>query len=304
MRLQAGRGGLFVLLLGGAAAAVPCHPTVAGAQQADPLTAPYEDCTSCSEWNQPQTPFRIFGNTYYVGSRGLTSLLITSPAGHVLIDGGLPDTAPLIIANVTALGFDIEDVELILNSHEHFDHSGGLAALERASGGRVAASEPAAPVLEGGASMPGDPQYGELFDFPPTGAVQRFQDGETLRVGDLVVTAHLTAGHTPGGTSWSWRSCEGTRCLDLVYADSQTPISADGFRYSDSPLVAAFQRGHAVIESLSCDILLTPHPGASSMWERLHGGPEGLIDPQACRRYAETAREALGRRLETEATQR
>jgi metallo-beta-lactamase class B len=277
--------------------------TVAAAQTDDPLTRGYPaaDCPSCAGWNEPQAPVQLHGNTYYVGTRALTALLITSPQGHVLIDGALPNSAPLILANVRALGFDVRDIRLILNSHVHFDHSGGIAALQRASGARVAASEPSAPVLERGTSMPGDPQHGILLDFPAVRDVQRFADGETLRVGPIAVTARLTPGHTPGGTSWTWRSCDGAECVDFVYADSQTPISADGYRYSDNPaVVASFGRGHAVLETLSCDILVTPHPSASNLWERLERGPAGLVDRDACKRYAATARQALQRRLQAE----
>src|SRR5919198_3963806 len=98
------------------------------------------ECPSCAEWNAPHAPVRIHGNTYFVGTNGLSAILVTSPAGHVLIDGGLPESAPLIAANIRAAGFRVEDVKLILNSHDHFDHAGGIAALQRLSGARVAAS--------------------------------------------------------------------------------------------------------------------------------------------------------------------
>ncbi|HEX2210859.1 MAG TPA: subclass B3 metallo-beta-lactamase [Longimicrobium sp.] len=280
--------------------------TVAAAPTGDPLTRAYpaSACSSCAGWNEPRAPVRLHGSTYYVGTHGLAALLITSPQGHVLIDGGLPDSAPLILENIRTLGFDPGDIRLILNSHAHFDHSGGIAALQRASGAQVAASAPSAPVLERGNSGRDDPQHGALLDFPPVRNVRRFADGETLRVGPIAVTAHLTAGHTPGGTTWTWRSCDETGCVDFVYADSQTPISADGFRYSDSraypSALADFERGYRTLESLPCDILVTPHPGASSLWERLARGPEGLIDPNGCRRYAAAARQQLQRRLATE----
>jgi metallo-beta-lactamase class B len=280
--------------------------TAAAAQAGDPLTRPYPHaaCASCAAWNQPQAPVRIHGNTWYVGTRGLTALLITSPAGHVLIDGALPNSAPLILANVRTLGFDVGDIRLILNSHVHFDHAGGIAALQRASGARVAASVSSAAVLERGTSAAGDPQHGALLDFPAVRNVQRFADGETLRMGPIAVTAHLTPGHTPGGTTWTWRSCDDAGCLDLVYADSHSAISAEGFRFSDSPAypsaVADFERGFRTLETLSCDILITPHPGGSSLWERLERGREGLVDRTACERYAAAGRRQLQRRLEAE----
>lgn len=289
-----------------AAAAVLAFANPAAAQGDDPLTRAYraEDCRSCAGWNEPQAPIRIHGNTYYVGTRGLTALLITSPEGHVLIDGALPNSAPLILQNIRTLGFDPRDIRLILNSHAHFDHAGGIAALARASGARVAASEFSARTLERGSSVAGDPQHGALLGFPAVPNVQRFADGETLRAGGIALTAHLTPGHTPGGTTWTWRSCDEAGCVNLVYADSHSAISAEGFRFTDSPdyphAAADFERGFALLESLPCDILVTPHPAGSQLWERLAGTRAGLIDPSACRRYAAAGRQQLQRRLEAE----
>jgi metallo-beta-lactamase class B len=283
--------GVHLSLLGG------CGSPASG----DPLTDGYpaDVCRSCLEWNAPQRPFQIFGNTYYVGTEGLASVLITSPEGHVLIDGGLPDSAPLILENIRALGFDIADVKVILNSHAHFDHSGGIAALQRASGARVAASEPSAPAIREGNSGPEDPQYGELLDFPPVAVVEEVSDRETITLGNLSLTPHLTPVHAPGGTTWSWRACEAEECLNLVFADSQTPISAEGYRFSESSDLLSVERGFAVLEGLPCEILITPHPAASSFWER-RARPEGLVDPSACRRYAASARQQLARRLTIE----
>lgn len=292
--------------LGAAGATLLALTNTAAAQTGDPLTRAYPaaDCSNCATWNEPQAPVRLHGNTYYVGTRGLSALLITSPQGHVLIDGALPNSAPLILQNVRTLGFDVRDIRLILNSHAHFDHSGGIAALQRASGARVAASAFSAQVLERGTSVAGDPQHGELLDFPAVRNVQRFADGETLRVGPIAVTAHLTPGHTPGGTTWTWRSCDDAGCVNMVYADSHSAISAEGFRFSDSreypSAVADFERGFRMLEALPCDILITPHPSGSSLWERLERGPRGLIDPDACKRYAAAGRRGLERRLQTE----
>ena len=190
--------------------------------QADLPVTP--NCSSCAEWNTPQASFRIFGNSYYVGPRGLGSILITSDAGHVLIDGGLMESARIIAANIRTLGFLVEDIKLIINSHVHFDHAGGIAELQRLSGAAVAASPASATVLERGKVGPDDPQSGALAEIAPVGRVRRIADGETLRLGSVAVTAHFTPGHTPGGTSWSWEACEERRCLRIVYADSQTPV--------------------------------------------------------------------------------
>ena len=285
-------------------------PISAPAQKTDTARAgaARPSCSSCAEWNAPQAPFRVYGNTYFVGTHGLSALLLTSSEGHVLIDGGLPESAPLIIEHIRTLGFRIEDVKLIVNSHAHYDHAGGIAALQRASGATVAASPASARVLERGRSGTDDPQYGVILGFSPVAVVRTISDGDTLRVGALALVAHFTPGHTPGGTSWSWVSCEGTRCLDIVYADSQTPVSADGFFYTRSQsypsALADFARGFALLERLKCDILVTPHPGASGLWERVSardaGKPDALVDGEACRRFTAAAREQLARRVASE----
>lgn len=290
------------------AAGVACPLSLLAQNDGAPAADPEISCSVCAEWNAPQQPFRIHGDTYYVGPRGLGAVLVASPAGHVLIDGALPESAPVISENIRTLGFRMEDVRLILNSHAHFDHAGGISALQRASGAEVAASPASRAVLLRGEAGPDDPQYGEVPSFPAVASVREIADGETLRVGELALMAHFTPGHTAGGTTWTWRSCEGERCIDLVYADSQTPVSADGFEFTRSEhyphAIADFERGHAVLESLSCDILMTTHPAASGLWERLEarerGAADALVDPDACRRYVANAREQLARRVERE----
>jgi metallo-beta-lactamase class B len=262
------------------------------------------------EWTAPQQPLRVYGNSYYVGTRGLASILITSSQGHILIDGTMAEAAPQIAANVRKLGFRMEDVKLILNTHVHFDHAGGIAELQRLSGAVVAASESTSRVLKSGHSGPDDPQFGILPAIPTVAAVRIVKDGETLHVGPLAVTAHFTPGHTRGGTSWTWQSCESARCLNIAYVDSLTAISADNFRFSSNqtyPNVQQdFEKSFTVISALPCDILLTPHPGVSDLWTRLQKRDEradvnALVDPNACKQYAETGRTNLQKRLADEA---
>lgn len=290
------------LALVGALALGTCG--VAAQDLPDSLVRPYsvEQCPRCATWNAPHEPFRIFGNSYYVGTSGLGAVLITSPDGHVLIDGGLPDSAPLILASIRELGFDIADVKIILNSHPHYDHAGGMAALQHASGATVIASAPTVPVLRTGKADASDPQFGLAYDIPRVDLVEAFRDGLPITLGNITLTPYVTGGHTPGGTTWAWRSCDGARCLDLVYADSQTPVSADDFRFSTSTTyptaIADFRRAHGLLETMACDILITPHPEASQLRERLAGG--SLVDAQACKRYAANARRSLERRLERE----
>jgi metallo-beta-lactamase class B len=284
-----------------------CAAHLAWAQ--DHAAAP-ADCPKCPEWTAAQQPFRVFGNTYYVGTRALSSLLITSSAGHILIDGTVPEAVPQLVANIHALGFRVEDVRLILNSHDHFDHAGGLAALQRLSGAPVAARAPSARVLRQGHSDPDDPQYGSLARGPErVPNVRVISDGETVSVGPLRLTAHATAGHTPGGTSWTWTSCESARCLHIVYADSLSAIAAPGFKFSSSTTypdaLQDFHRSFATLAALPCDILLTPHPEVSDTLLRLGqreqgGAADAFVDADACRRYARQAGEDLAHRIAQE----
>jgi metallo-beta-lactamase class B len=250
----------------------------------------------------------VYGNTYYVGPHGLGAILVTSPQGHVLIDGALPESVPGIVENIHTLGFRIEDVKLIVSSHVHFDHAGGIAALQHASGAAIAASPSSAAVLRAGAMGRDDPQYGTIPSISPVPSARVIADGETLRVGSLALTAHFTPGHTSGGTTWSWVSCERDRCMNMVYADSQTPVSADDFLFTSNAtypgVLADFARSETVLDALPCDILMTPHPGASGFWERVaerdRGNADALVDREACKRLAASSRRQLDQRVAKE----
>ena len=268
------------------------------------------------DWTAPEQPFRIYGNTYYVGTHGLASILVTSPSGHILIDATLAENAPAIMEHIRALGFRVEDVKLILNSHTHYDHAGGIAALARVSHAQVAASPASKLALERGGPMEDDPQFGfgaQANDFPAVRAVRAIADGETLRVGDLAVTAHFTPGHTPGGTTWSWLECESQAqnkaCLHIVYADSLNSVSAPGFRFSGdaqhASRVEVFERSIDEVANLPCDILLAAHPAFVDLDAKLARWKENprvnaLLDTGACKAYAAGARERLATRLAEE----
>jgi len=269
-------------------------------------------CKQCAEWNRPQKPFRIFGNSYYVGPHGLSSILITSDSGHILIDGGLPESAPLIVANIRGLGFRIEDVKIILNSHVHFDHAGGIAELQRLSGARVMASEWSAAVMRQGGVGRGDPQYGSVTGIASIKKVETLHNGETVNVGRTSITAQLTPGHTPGGTSWTWRSCEGEICHDMVYADSLTPVSAEGFRFTNNRTYQRalddFEKSFHFLETTRCDLLITTHPDMSDLWERVEARrrgakPDPMVNSGACRELAASARAQLRQRIAQERRQ-
>lgn len=291
---------LLLLLL---ASSAPLHAQTPRA--ADSVST---GCAGCAAWNAPQAPFQVYGNTYYVGTRGLSALLITSAEGHVLLDGGLPESGPLIVQHIRELGFRIEDVKLILNSHAHFDHAGGIALLQQLSRAPVMAGSWSAEVLRRGSVGPDDPQYGSITGSPPVANIKLVGDGETLHLGPIAITPHLTPGHTPGGTSWSWESCGTLGCRRLVYGDSQSAVSAPDFRFTQSTtypgVLADFAKSFDLLDRLPCEILLTPHPEVSGLWERLArreaGAADALIDSTACRRYAETARARLAKRVASE----
>lgn len=279
-----------------------------GAVAADGDASPATSCAQCREWNEPVEPFRVYGNTWYVGPHGLSSILITSDAGHILIDGALAESAPQIEANIRKLGFRVEDIKYILNSHTHFDHAGGIAELQKVSRATVVASPDGAATLERGRGDRGDPQFLSAQPFAPVRNVRRVHDGETIKLGDIAVTAHATPGHTPGGTTWTWKSCAADRCLDIVFADSLSAISDDVYRYTDEQAhpgaAAAFRASIAMVGALPCDILLSTHPDVTDVWKRRDAAADGsgLIDRDACRQYADRSLQRLEHRLADEST--
>ena len=275
--------------------------------------APVQDkpvnCDNCKEWNAPVKPFNVYGNSWYVGTAGLSAVLVTSPQGHILLDGALPQSAPLIIANIQALGFRIEDVKVILNSHAHWDHAGGIAALQRASGATVMASASGALGLQSGTNGKDDPQYqaNPVVHVAKVAKVKVVGEGETVKVGPLTLTAHMTPGHTPGGTTWTWTSCEGDRCLDVVYADSLNPYASGDFTYTGKgktpDISASFEASIAKVAALPCDIIIPVHPGTTDVLgkaARRSATSNPLIDANACRAYAAEAGGLLAKRLAKE----
>lgn len=275
-------------------------------------------CSSCEEWNAPRPPFKVFGNTYFVGTLGLSSILITTNAGHVLIDVALPQSAPAIAANIESAGFRPKDIKYILTSHAHYDHVGGVRSMQRYTGATVLASASTAEALALGHPVPADPQYGtgptDVFPAISEG-VRVMKDGEAIELGGTTITARYTPGHTPGATSWTWQSCEGERCLNMVYADSLTAVSRDDYRFSDdkgSPsIVDTFRATFDKVSRFPCDVILSTHPSSTGMDDkfaaRLKGnvqpGAQGdpFVNPAACRALADLSRRNLEERLRTEA---
>lgn len=225
----------------------------------------------------PVGPFQIAENLFYVGTTNVTSFLLTGPEGHVLIDGAYPETAPMIIESISKLGYDISDVKILLNSHAHPDHAGGLAALKKASGGELWISEGDADLIEAGGR--GDASFGPLRflqftglgTFPRVVVDHRFEDGDTIRLGPIELTANVTAGHTRGCTSWSFPVQDGGRKLLAVNICSLTlspfislvePETYPGIRED-------FERSFSTLHDIPADIFLASHTNWFNMKRKL-----------------------------------
>ncbi len=296
---------MFGKVLGAALCVLAASCASASAQSELPEGATVEEfldrCAEKDGWTDPAPPIRLYGNVYDVGTCGIVVLLIAGNEGHVLIDSGPAEAAPLVIANIRELGFAIEDVEWIVTSHEHHDHVGGVAELQALTGAQLAAGSVAARQLATGLYHPADPQRGVNEPFAAARVDRVMHDGETLTVGGIELTKHATPGHTPCSTSWTWQSCGGDGCPLVAYLDSVTAVSADDYRFSDDPgYLAAFRRSLDKMEAIECDFVITPHPGASQLYERL-AGDAPLFDDYACPHYARWGREQLEARLAREA---
>jgi metallo-beta-lactamase class B len=275
----------------------------------DPLLQPVAP-TFALRWLGEQKPFRVHGNTFLVGFSGLNVALIDTGEGLILVDTGVPQGVPAVQAHIRALGFKLQDVKYILSTEPHYDHGGGLAAMARDTGAVVAAGPAAALELEAGRNTPEDPQNGDLPAFPPVPSVRRMADGETLALGNVVVTAYATPGHTAGSTSWGWRSCADSDCAAVVFASSLSPISAEGYSFSTpqhQPVVDSYRRAYARLREAPCDLLIAGHPehfdGEAKRAGLTAGNtPNPFVQPGACRAFADAQEARLERRLEEERT--
>jgi len=218
-------------------------------------------------WNQPVEPFRIIGNIYYVGASDITSYLITSPRGHILLDGGFVETAPMIRDNIRKLGFKVEDVKYLLSSHAHFDHAAGLAQLKQWTGAQfVASRDDGAQISRGGHN---DPMWGDKYTFPPTNPDRTIADRETVTIGDTIMTAHLTPGHTKGCTTWTSDVEENGQRHHVVFLCS---VSAPGYKLVNNAtypnIVEDYRTTFTYLKTLSADVFLGAHGGFFSLKEK------------------------------------
>ncbi len=286
------------------AAALALMSVSGGGVHDDPLTQPIP---GNADWEQPQAPLKLYGKTYFVGTGALSLVLIDTGDGLILIDGALPQTVEATKANIRQLGFRVEDIRYILNTEAHYDHSGGLAALARDSGAEVITSPVGAAALRTGRVDAHDPQAANIPDHPPVPNARGIGDGEAVRLGDTAVTAVFTPGHTPGSVSWTWKSCDGETCVDVVFASSLNAVANGAFTYRAHPDVTAKLRASIDrVEALPCGLLISAHPdnsGGDVKIAALQVGatPNPFLDPSACRAYAERARGRLQTRLDREA---
>jgi metallo-beta-lactamase class B len=259
-----------------------------------------QSCGGRDAKDEPAPPVHIHGDIFYVGTCGTAALLIVSPAGHVLIDVGSEMSAKFVAANIERLGYRLRDVRYILNSHEHYDHTGGIKELKRLTGATIVALSASRPVLEAGHSFRDDPQLELLKPFPAFHVDRVIRDGETVTLGTLRLTAHSTPAHSRGSTSWTWQSCEQGNCIRVAYADSlTTPVDKD-YRFLDHPAhVAEYRAALDKIAALPCDLLITPHPSVSNFFNRL-SGRAALIDGAACAAYAKSGAAILDAQLRSE----
>lgn len=255
--------------------------------------------------NQPVAPFRIVGNLYYVGASDVASYLVVTPKGMILLDGGYAETAPMIEKNIATLGFRLADLKILLNGHAHPDHAGGLAALQQDSGAAFYAMDKEVQPLEHngqGTFYRGDRK---LFDSIHVDRV--LHDGDVVSLGGVDLTAQLTAGHTPGCTTWSMHLVDSAKLYDVVVLCQISlpgnPTLINDPNYPDIP--ADFTRSFAVLKSLPCDVFLSEHGSVFDLQGKIKrlqqpGTGNPFVDPEGYKRYVAQAEQDFEKELATE----
>ena len=258
-----------------------------------------------ASWLEPFAPFRIVGNVYYVGTRGLAMFLITTPDGHILIDTGLEQTAPLVLESVAKLGFNVRDIKIILSSHAHFDHVAGHAKAQTATGAKVFASDADATLLETGGKA--DFRFGADISFTPVKVDRRLQDGDKVTLGASALTARLTPGHTKGNTTWIMTVRDQGRDYQVVLAGSMTiNPGVKMLNYAPYPASGAdYAKSFALLESLHPDIYFAPHGGQFNLEEKvkafaLNPAVNPFVDPEGYRLMVANWRKAYSAQLDSE----
>lgn len=251
------------------------------------------------DWTTPHAPYRVIGNVYYVGSKDLASYLITTPQGHILINSNLTSSVPLIRKSVEALGFRFSDVKILLISHGHFDHCAGSSLIKQLTGAKYMVMDRDVSVVESGGRT--DFQYGNSLSsrFPPTKVDRVLHDGDEVRLGDVVLVAHLTPGHTKGCTTWTMKVKDGGRLYNVVIVGS--PNVNSGYKLVGNtayPTIAQdYELTFRTLKSLPCDVFLGAHGGyfeMESKYPRLNaGGVNPFVDPGGYSSYVTEREQAF-----------
>lgn len=252
-------------------------------------------------WIKPTTPFRIADNLYYVGSEGLTALLITTPEGHILIDGPMKSNVGEIEANIRELGFKPTDVKILLNSHAHFDHAAALAQLKRDTGAILAASEGDRPLLETG-TYPG---YRLKYRFPKVKVDRVLKDGDTVSLGGVTLTANVTPGHTPGCTTWTFPlKVDGQTRQALYYCSTSVAANRLAGKGQYPGIVADYRAAFAKLEGMRADVFLAPHGeqfGLAAKRAALKpGAPNPFVDPTELQKTVAASKAAFEKACDEE----
>lgn len=262
--------------------------------------APLDPFAESGRWNKPFAPFTVIGNIHYVGTEGVSAFLVTTPKGHILIDGILAQSVPQIIANIRTLGFDIRDVKYLLNSHAHIDHAGGLAGLQRASGALMIASAADRPTLEAGAIG-----FGPTKDmpFPPIRVDRVVGEEDTVQLGAVALMAHMTPGHTQGCTTWTMavKGADGAphtaifHCSTTVAGQSLIPESWPG-------MIAAYRASFAKLRATRADVFLGSHENFFDLRPKrarqLAGDANAFVDQEGLARFNDEMERAFDVELE------
>ena len=260
------------------------------ARAADPVLPQGKAYLSPEAWRQPVAPVRIADHTWQIGTAGITALLLKTDRGALLIDGGVPQAADMLLAHMRALGVAPGDLKFILASHAHGDHAGPLAAIQRATGAQVVNNAESAVLMARGGSD--DIHFGDDILYPPVQTDRILHDGEVVALGDLRLTAHFIPGHTPGSIAWTWDDTQHGTTLHIAYVDS---LTAPGYQLVGNPryphIVEDFQRSFDIVRVLPCDILLTPHADASGWNFASATNPHPA--PMRCPAYADAAAKSL-----------
>jgi len=249
-----------------------------------------------ANWVKPTEPFKMIDNVYYVGTEGLAIYLITTPAGHILVDTGVPEVTGQIRDNIQKLGFKVTDIKYILNTQAHFDHTGGFAELKKESGAQLVVGERDKPLIEGG-YYPGQETTAEL-KFPPVSVDRAVKDGDTVTLGGVTMTAHDTPGHTPGCTSWSLSVKDGndTRSA-MIFCSASIALNKLVTNPTYPGIIDDYRKTFAWARTVHPEVFLAPHPemyGMQAKRAKLAGGsPNPFVDPGAFNQYLASLEKAF-----------